>query len=193
MTINRAVLAGFFLLLPACSTPLPKNFQYSSDMNDGLVAFGVAPPSNSVSISFAAIDPETCRLTKFAGIGDKTYGFNEWIGEADHTKYVIGKFEPGTYVIDNFSRQAGYMTTAISALNVGTFAFEVKPGDFIYLGDFRLAGNQPVFLGFHRDALTEELTKYPGISKEPVDSATVRTPFSGQRDGGRIPGCNLQP
>lgn len=177
--------------LAACAAPLPKTFQYTSDMKEALVAFGVAPPSNGVSLRISRIDPATCQLTKFAGFGDKKYEFNELWGQARETKYTIGTFEPGTYVISNLT-QSGGMRTVISSLQLGTIAFTVKPGDFLYLGDFRLAQGQPEFLGFSDAGINAHVAGYPGLAgKQPVHHGPVRTTFSGGGDGQRVPGCTL--
>ena len=116
----RAALILLGVSVSACSTaPVPKSFQYSPDMPDALVVLGVAPPSTGVSIRVSAVDPRTCRLTQFAGIGDKSYEFTELWGQPKHTKYVVGQYEPGTYVISSMSSGNAYLTR-VAALQLGT-------------------------------------------------------------------------
>ncbi|HEX8215174.1 MAG TPA: hypothetical protein VF582_06845 [Allosphingosinicella sp.] len=191
--IRKSLLLAAALLAGACSRPVPKTFEYKAGMSDALIAFGVAPPSNRLTVNIAAIDPAACRLTNFGGFGDKSYSFNEWAGPATQTRYVVGKFEPGTYVISFLSRGSG-VTNLILSLERGSMAFKVNAGDFIYLGDLALAGQQPTHVGFNPAKLRAHLAQYPGLTRPPTDYQPIRTHFAkvgaGQA-GTPVAGCGL--
>lgn len=120
-----AVAAG--LALSSCATSDPgKQTLAAGDQNAAIVLMKVIPGRLSYHLTLSAFDPVERALQSGSFNGFTTF-------EVDPTQpYVAKTITPGTHVFALFAQQLWWS----ACFQAGTWKFDVKPGEVVYLGEF---------------------------------------------------------
>ncbi|WP_157532881.1 hypothetical protein [Hyphomonas polymorpha] len=179
-----AAVASFFL--SACASQVRETYAFNATSANALVMIGVKSEVGPYGITFNKMDSATCEVHPL-GLGrsfDHNAPFSPTAYRASGPHYILASFEPGDWVIASMSYQAG-VTRAVRFDERG-FAFNAKPGEFIYVGDIVLTRNDIQFEGRNRAHALSYLQDYPDIAVAPTDAPHWLTPF---RRGAPEPNC----
>lgn len=179
------------LLLSGCATQLSKKSDFDQTNKNGLVVIGVQSLSGSYSLSFAKLDPETCKLSNSLGLGNKSFADNLFDTPIKRD-YIIDTFSPGIWVVNYSSFETGYNSRTTVYYNSGTVAFNVNPGEFIHIGKLVISTSNAAISEPDPENLKKFLMEYPNIQVEPTTVKPWITAFGKDSKTTRI-GCNPAP
>jgi hypothetical protein len=162
------LLVAFFSVHGAAKA---EDLEFDAADEDGLAVIGVRGDSDEAfDLVFARYVPETQKLDAGSFSGHTTI---EHEGRKGEIKYHVFRIEAGTHVFKSLN-QNSYRQRFTACLNKGTFAFDIRAGEALYLGDFSAWG----IVLFARlppnlEAARAALAAYPNVSVE-LKSATLR-------------------
>lgn len=181
------VLSLVLLLTGCTATQLSKNKIYDTTDNDGLVVIGVESTSGPYSLYFAKLHEGTCDPSVDMGLGTKNFADNMF-GTPNKEPYIIDKFSPGVWVVYYSSFEPTYNKRINVRYTSGTIAFDVKPGEFIYI-DKLIISTSSAKLGKPTPELLEAFLKeYPNIQVDPKAIKPWITAYGKDASTSRI-GC----
>lgn len=173
--------------LTGCAQTISRNFAFSEINTEGLIAVGVSSLSGGYTLSVHDIDPKTCRLNRPFWGGKK---FDYTLADAPQKKrFLIESLAPGFYVVSSASFGGGYAGTQIVNFDSGTIAFEVKSGEFLYVGDLAVSRKGAGLTGHDLPALKQKMADFSEVRVEPKIASGIATPFS--RSDGGLANCRL--
>ncbi len=176
------------LTLCGCgATQLSTKSSYDATDENGLVVIGVASESGSYSLSFAKLDPETCKLNNAMGLGNKAFSDNMF-DRPINKPYLLDTFSPGVWVANYSSFEPSYNQRVMVNYNEGTVAFEVKAGEFIHIGKLIISTRGARISNPEPEKMKAFMADYPNITVEPKTVKPWITAFGPKATETRI-GC----
>ncbi len=166
--MKKIMITGLALALCGCgATQLSTKSAYDATDKDGLVVIGVASDSGSYSLSFAKLDPETCKLNNALGLGNKAFSDNMFDTPISKP-FLLDTFSPGVWVANYSSFEPSYNRRVMVYYNKGTVAFEVKAGEFIHIGKLVVSTSGARLAPAEPDRVKAFMADYPNITVEPT-------------------------
>ncbi|MBC7767514.1 MAG: hypothetical protein H7124_01870 [Phycisphaerales bacterium] len=126
----RALLAACALSLCACATN-PANLNITPQSDRGLIVLVALPSPEAYTLDLLRYDEERGRLDANTFGGIHTF----MVEPTAAPGYLLQEARPGRYLLTNVGVQ-GYWAVCFSEQ---TIAFDLAPGDVVFLGDFNPA------------------------------------------------------
>lgn len=174
--MKKILLVSTILALTGCASQISKNTVYNEANEDGLVALSLDTPLGIEALSFAKLDPESCRVTSAASFDGRNYVF----GISGDT-HLMDTFEPGVWIIDEATFIYGNTKTIVK-YEKGALAFNVKPGEFIHVGKINLTQYNSTITKPDEEKLSQFLEEYKNITVAPKLNMPWITPYTRKRD-----------
>jgi hypothetical protein len=175
MILRFFAYAAALLFLAGCSNQVPLTTSFSSKDKEALIIFGTsASPELNYDVNFSKFDPETRHLD---------YSFFKGISILKHRKrgeavqYHSFTVDPGSYVFSEIDVEDGYNHRTNICLSRGTFRFDAKPGQIIYVGNIIVRNGNVGQSGFDMAAARDSLMQYPKIKGEVIKGELIKTSF----------------
>ena len=119
--MKKIILIAISLLLSACAQSISTDTTFNTNNDDGLIAIGVDSSSYLTLLTFSRMDPKTCKLTAFAGLGNR--GID---GKGTGKHFYMNTFPAGVWVLSS-ATFGGSGVRVVNKFDKGGIAFEVKP------------------------------------------------------------------
>lgn len=150
--LRTAVFAATGFLC-ACASHEPQKMALAPDSKDGVILLRLVPvpPSKNYSLSISPYDPAKGQLQ-----GDLS-NTGAYFDVLFNQPYVAQTLSPGAYVLNSIGERVYWF----ACFQDGSYSFEVKPGEVLYLGTL---DSSEVSAAITRHALTEG----PSSASQPV-------------------------
>ena len=181
------VLSMVLLLTGCTATQSSKEKVFASTDNDGLVVIGVQSTYGPYSLHFAKLHEGTCDPDVDMGLGTKNFTDNIF-GTPNKEPYIIDTFSPGVWVVYYSSFEPSYNQRVNVRYATGTIAFDVKPGEFIYIDKLIISSSSAKLSKPTPELLEEFLQDYTNIQIEPKAIKPWITAYGKEAEKSRF-GC----
>lgn len=184
------ILATFAsMMLVACaSTGVSEDFEFDASSPKGLIVFGFSADVGAVDFAVARYNAANGTVSLGVAGGAKSITHKE--GQTQ--RYYVLDLNAGDYVFHSASvTQSGYPTTYVyvTCLADSTYQFQVKPGEILYVGNFRYEGRLRSFgqvlkfVGFAEDnEVRTALATFPRVQGDYSRAELEPTTFPRGRD-----------
>ncbi|HKX64331.1 MAG TPA: hypothetical protein VJM78_03415 [Rhizomicrobium sp.] len=123
----HAVLWGIVALAHGCTNYDPGKIALNAASPEGVILMKLTPSPIVYSLTIQKFDAPNQRL-----LGGSFSGGWANFEELSSQPYVAKSVAPGTYVVTSLAQQTWWT----ACFQDGTYSFEVKPGEVVYLGTF---------------------------------------------------------
>lgn len=167
------MLAAVALWLGGCSNAASRAITFSPSSKDSLVAFELGNNIRKpISLTIALFDRATNRVTANSFVGQY---FVEHDGISPPRHYVV-RLPAGSYVVKDFTIREYNRITQV-CLGEGTIAFDVSPGQQLYLGDFVVTESGISSNGSNLAKAQEAMRDYPKVQGELAQAEPMKVTF----------------